>query len=75
MSAPPLPESASEAPVLRPGWGYASVTDKIAGIVLSGHFGWRWWTAFLGASAGVLVLLAAVTWLLVKGIGIWGVKL
>ena len=63
------------ADVLRPGWGYASVTDKIAGIVLADHFGWRWWTAFLVASAGVCALLAAVSWLLVKGIGIWGVDI
>jgi molybdopterin-containing oxidoreductase family membrane subunit len=75
MSAPPVPDSASEGPVLRPGWGYASVTDKIAGIVLSGHFGWQWWGAFLFASAGVMVLLGAVTWLLVKGVGIWGVDI
>jgi len=61
--------------VLRPGWGYASVTDKIAGIVLTDHFGWRWWTAFLAASAGVGALLAAISWLLVKGIGIWGVDI
>ncbi len=64
-----------DADVLRPGWGYASVTDKIAGIVLAGRFGWRWWTAFLVASAGVCALLAAVSWLLVKGIGIWGVDI
>jgi molybdopterin-containing oxidoreductase family membrane subunit len=61
--------------VLRPGWGYASVTDKIAGIVLTDNFGWRWWTAFLAASAGVCALLAAVSWLLVKGVGIWGVDI
>jgi molybdopterin-containing oxidoreductase family membrane subunit len=60
---------------LRAGWGYADVSDKIAGIVLSGRFGWKWWSAFLAASAGVAALLAAVTWLLVKGIGIWGVDI
>jgi len=79
MSAPRVPDSASapaaEGPLLRPGWGYASVSDKIAGIVLAGHFGWKWWSAWLAASAGVLVLLGAVTWLLVKGIGIWGVDI
>jgi hypothetical protein len=61
--------------VLRAGWGYADVSDKIAGIVLSGRFGWKWWTAFLVASGGVLALLVAVSWLLVKGIGIWGVDI
>jgi len=69
------PDTRPNADVLRPGWGYASVTDKIAGIVLDDHFGWRWWTAFLVASAGVCALLAAVSWLLVKGVGIWGVDI
>ncbi|MCS0585298.1 polysulfide reductase NrfD [Massilia pinisoli] len=64
-----------DSAVLRPGWGYASVTDKIANIVLTDQFGWRWWTAFLVASVGVCALLAAVTWLFVKGIGIWGVDM
>jgi molybdopterin-containing oxidoreductase family membrane subunit len=82
MSAPPTstdtgadaPQS-RDGPVLRAGWGYADVSDKIAGIVLSGRFGWKWWTAFLVASAGVMALLVAVSWLLVKGIGIWGVDI
>jgi len=85
MSAPPSPvDSKADAggevrsqgsPELRAGWGYADVSDKIAGIVLSGRFGWRWWSAFLCACVGVMVLLGAVTWLLVKGVGIWGVDM
>ncbi|MFC4932924.1 NrfD/PsrC family molybdoenzyme membrane anchor subunit [Massilia sp. GCM10023247] len=82
MSAPsPVTRADADAPrsrdsaVLRAGWGYADVSDKIAGIVLSGQFGWKWWTAFLCASAGVTMLLGAVVWLLVKGIGIWGVDI
>lgn len=63
------------SPVLRAGWGYASVTDKIAGIVLSHDFGWQWWTAFLCACGGVAMLLGAITWLLVKGVGIWGIDM
>jgi molybdopterin-containing oxidoreductase family membrane subunit len=77
MSAPPSTESprSRDTEVLRAGWGYADVSDKIAGIVLSGRFGWKWWTAFLVACGGVLALLGAVSWLLVKGIGIWGVDI
>jgi molybdopterin-containing oxidoreductase family membrane subunit len=78
MSAPTSSSDSPRSrntPVLRAGWGYADVSDKIAGIVLSGRFGWKWWSAFLAASAGVAALLAAVTWLLVKGIGIWGVDI
>jgi Ni/Fe-hydrogenase subunit HybB-like protein len=79
MSAPV--DAAGDSPrsrdgeVIRAGWGYASVTDKIAGIVLSGRFGWKWWSAFLGASAGVFVLLVAVSWLFAKGVGIWGIDM
>jgi molybdopterin-containing oxidoreductase family membrane subunit len=77
MSAPPSTEGprSRDTEVLRAGWGYADVSDKIAGIVLSGRFGWKWWTAFLVACGGVLALLGAVSWLLVKGIGIWGVDI
>ena len=73
-SSPESPRSRDSA-VLRAGWGYADVSDKIAGIVLSGRFGWKWWTAFLLACGGVLALLVAVSWLLVKGVGIWGVDI
>jgi molybdopterin-containing oxidoreductase family membrane subunit len=81
MNPPPSPDTAAtpprsrDIPELRAGWGYADVSDKIAGIVLSGRFGWKWWTAFLLACGGVLALLVAVSWLLVKGIGIWGVDI
>ncbi len=73
-STPDSPRS-RDSDVLRAGWGYADVSDKIAGIVLSGRFGWKWWTAFLVACGGVLALLVAVSWLLAKGVGIWGVDM
>jgi len=69
------PERPSAAPVLRPGWGYASVTDKIAGLVLSRPVRWPWLTAFLATLAGTLVYLGAICYLFVKGIGIWGVNI
>ncbi|MGZ3183676.1 MAG: NrfD/PsrC family molybdoenzyme membrane anchor subunit [Telluria sp.] len=75
MSAPGQAPVSAGSPVLRPGWGYASVSDKIAGIVLQGGFGWRWWTVFLLASAGVLGLCVAVAWLFAQGVGIWGVDM
>jgi molybdopterin-containing oxidoreductase family membrane subunit len=73
-AAPDTPRS-RDIGVLRAGWGYADVSDKIAGIVLSARFGWRWWSAFLVTCAGVALLLAAIVWLLVKGVGIWGVDI
>jgi molybdopterin-containing oxidoreductase family membrane subunit len=61
------------APVLRPGYTYGSVTDKISALVLVRPYDWRW---FLGMGVGfvlTLLLLVAVTVLLLEGVGIWGV--
>jgi Ni/Fe-hydrogenase subunit HybB-like protein len=61
--------------VLREGWGYASVSDKIAGIVLAEPFGWKWWSAFGLSFCGVLAFFGAMVWLFVQGVGIWGVNI
>ncbi|HXG61717.1 MAG TPA: NrfD/PsrC family molybdoenzyme membrane anchor subunit [Planctomycetota bacterium] len=61
-------------PVVRPGHTYASVTEKISAVVLSGRMP-RSWTA--GAAAGlalVLLFFYAVGLLFSAGIGIWGVN-
>src|SRR5260370_445046 len=71
-----VPESsgAGEAsPVLAPEHTYGSVTDKISALVLVRPYNWRW---FLGMGIGfalTMLLLLAITWLLVRGVGIWGV--
>ena len=44
-----------ESGVLRAGWGYASVTDKIAGLVLARPVRWPWLSAFVATFAGTLV--------------------
>jgi Ni/Fe-hydrogenase subunit HybB-like protein len=80
MSTPPVrhgdaPPVSRDIGVLRAGWTYASISDKIADMVLAGAMGWRWTAMFLAASAGVLILLVSISWLLVKGIGIWGVDI
>jgi molybdopterin-containing oxidoreductase family membrane subunit len=61
--------------VLREGWGYASVSDKIAGIVLAEPFGWKWWSAFGISFCGVLAFFGGMVWLFVQGVGIWGVNI
>lgn len=67
--------SSQEAGALPPEWGYASVSDKIAGLVLQHPFRWRWWTAFLVTLAGSILFFAAVAWLFAHGVGIWGVDM
>ncbi len=62
-----------ELPVLAPGHTYSSVTDKISALVLVRPYNWRW---FLGIGIGfslTMLLLVAVTYLLVEGVGIWGI--
>jgi molybdopterin-containing oxidoreductase family membrane subunit len=62
-----------ETPVVAPGHTYRSVTEKISAIVQGGPA--RGWLAGFGlASALVLVFFAAVAWLLLRGVGIWGLN-
>jgi molybdopterin-containing oxidoreductase family membrane subunit len=56
-------------------WGYASIGDKISAIVLERPLGWRWLTAFVAASVGVIVFIAAIGYLFTEGVGIWGVNM
>jgi molybdopterin-containing oxidoreductase family membrane subunit len=69
------PPVSKPSPVLRGRWGYASVSDKIADLVLSRPVHWPWLTLFLATFAGVLVLFGAIGWLFARGVGIWGVNI
>jgi len=70
-------------PELGPGWTAGGVTDKISAIVLGRggpwtrgwHEHWRWRSALLISFCGVLTLLAASTWLFMRGVGLFGVNI
>ncbi|SHH84545.1 NrfD/PsrC family molybdoenzyme membrane anchor subunit [Pollutimonas bauzanensis] len=70
-------------PVLGAGWTDATVTDKIAGLVLQRrqgwHAGWRehwpWRVAVLVSFGGVVVFLGASAWLFTVGVGLFGVNI
>lgn len=66
---------AQETGALPAGWGYASVSDKIAGLVLQRPLRWPWLTAFLVTLAGAIVFFGAMAWLFAHGVGIWGVDI
>ena len=57
------------------GWGYASVSDKIADIVLRRPTHWIWGVGFLVTAAGVAALFGAMVYLFVEGVGIWGIDI
>jgi molybdopterin-containing oxidoreductase family membrane subunit len=61
--------------VIGTGYTFASVTDKISSIVLSRRPPWGWYLGFLLSFSLLMVLLYAVGYLLVVGIGIWGVNI
>ena len=79
MSAgePPInsPEITRLTPVLGPGHTYASVTDKISAIVLTRPTSKGWLVGFALCFAIVMMLMVAITYLITKGVGIWGINI
>ncbi len=61
--------------VLEPGYNYASVTDKIASIVLTRPISLGWLAGFSVAFVIMMVLLGSIGWLFIKGTGIWGINI
>jgi molybdopterin-containing oxidoreductase family membrane subunit len=70
-----LTEKMATAPIIGPGYNYASVTDKISSIVLSRKTPKWWILGFAISFALVMMLLFAVTYLFAVGVGIWGVTI
>src|SRR5437762_10609097 len=71
----PKPATYPTHPLIEPGHTFGSITDKISAVVLSGRQPISW---FIVLSIGLLLcgmLGMAVTWLLIKGTGIWGINI
>ena len=69
------PTDADRTPVIEPGHTFATVTDKIASIVLTQKPPLIWYFAIAVAFSLTMVLFGAVGYLLLKGTGIWGVNI
>ena len=76
-SQPPVnnPQIRRLSPVLEPGHTYASVTDKIASIVLTRPISLGWLAGFTLAFSVLMVMNIAIGWLIIKGTGIWGINI
>jgi len=61
--------------LLAPGQTYAGVTEKITSIPLGSSQPRSWYVGFAVGFTLLMVLFMAVTWLLVKGVGIWGINI
>jgi Ni/Fe-hydrogenase subunit HybB-like protein len=60
--------------VIAPGQTFRSITEKIVRIVLTPHTPIGWFALFTFAGGGAVMLLTAVTWLFLKGVGIWAIS-
>src|SRR5689334_8142852 len=72
MAEPPQNE---RAPVIEPGYTFGSVTDKISAIVLTRPTSNAWFAGFGLMFLLTMMLLFAIAYLFVKGVGIWGVTI
>ena len=71
----PLTERADNPPVIAPGHDYSTVTRTIADVVLLRPVTRGWLLGFSLAFVGTMLLLTAMTWLVVRGTGIWGINI
>jgi len=62
-------------PIIGPGHTFHSVTDKISSVVLTQRTPVWWFIGFAISFSLVMLLLLSVTYLFLKGIGIWGVNI
>src|SRR5438445_783252 len=76
-TAEPHPKSPLGYPsaLLGPGETYESVTETIGSIVLTKKHPGSWMIGFGVAFILVMLLLAAISWLFYKGVGIWGINI
>jgi Ni/Fe-hydrogenase subunit HybB-like protein len=70
-----LPSKIEVGPVIDEGHSLASVSDKIGGIVLKRKITIGWVFGLLIAFGVMQLLMGAATWLLIKGVGIWGINI
>jgi molybdopterin-containing oxidoreductase family membrane subunit len=61
-----------EGPVLGPGHTFGTITDKISSIVLQQRTGLKWLIGFTIGFILTMQLFGSITWLVLKGVGIWG---
>jgi Ni/Fe-hydrogenase subunit HybB-like protein len=75
MATTETPLETKKAPVIAPGHSFASITDKISSIVLTRPVTYGWLGGFVLTFLILQVLLFAVGYLFIKGVGIWGINI
>jgi Ni/Fe-hydrogenase subunit HybB-like protein len=70
-----MQEEAGRPAVMLPGQTYGTVTDQISGIVLKRPIGTIWLALFGAAGFFFSLLMYSIAYLLMQGVGIWGVTI
>jgi Ni/Fe-hydrogenase subunit HybB-like protein len=73
-SNPGVDPKTGEFRVIGPGQTFRSVTEKITRIVLTPHTPLGWFALFAIAGGGATMLMVALVWLFLKGVGIWAIS-
>src|SRR5580698_8655172 len=74
MDEPRQPATIGDsAPVIEPGHTFGSVTDEIASIVLTRPTSNGWFLGFGVAFLLTMMMLFAIGYLFLRGVGIWGI--
>ncbi|KRA35562.1 hydrogenase [Rhodanobacter sp. Root627] len=70
-----MTDALDNAPLLEPGQSLAGVTDHVSDIVLKRPTGRLWLAAFALSLALTGLLATGIVWLLMRGVGIWGLDM
>jgi Ni/Fe-hydrogenase subunit HybB-like protein len=73
LNDPMIDPVTGEYAVIVGGHSFKSVTEKISGLVLTSHTPLGWFYALVVTSGLACMGVVAITWLFLKGVGIWGV--
>jgi hypothetical protein len=72
---PMIDPRTGEYAVIAPGHNFKSVTQKISEIVLTSNTPLGWFFGLMVAGAIATGVVIGITWLFLKGVGIWGVTI
>lgn len=72
IQKPLKPEPVYDETILGEKYTYATVSDKVTDLVLARPIQKGWLIALGVALAGFLTLVVSITWLEIRGIGVWG---
>jgi len=71
----PQGEPTPEGQIIAPGHTFGTITDQISSIVQTKRTPRRWWIGFGISFVLTMMLFNAIGYLLLKGVGIWGINI